>query len=104
MKLGYILENFGDNLNPENLVVSAQTAESMGFQSIWATDHIIRPRENNYPLFNTICESITTISYLAGKTNSIQIGVSTLVLPQRNPILVAKQLATIAFITKGRLV
>lgn len=103
MKLGYVIENFGGNLSPDNIVDSVQTAETMGFHSIWATDHIIRPRTNNYPLFNTISESISTISYLAGKTSSIQIGISTLVLPQRNPIIVAKQLATIAYLTKGRL-
>jgi alkanesulfonate monooxygenase SsuD/methylene tetrahydromethanopterin reductase-like flavin-dependent oxidoreductase (luciferase family) len=103
VRLGYVLENFGDGLNPENLVVSAQTAEKIGFHSIWATDHIIRPRENNYPLFNNLSEAITTISFLAGKTSSVQIGISTLVLPQRNPILAAKQLATISYLTEGRL-
>lgn len=103
MKFGYVLENFGENLNPQNLVKSAQFAEEIGFHSIWATDHILRPSQNNYPLFNNLSESITTIAYLAGKTNSVELGISTLVLPQRNPIVVAKQLATLSYLTEGRL-
>ncbi|MHA2253743.1 MAG: LLM class flavin-dependent oxidoreductase [Candidatus Kariarchaeaceae archaeon] len=46
---------------------------------------------------------MTTISFLAGKTETINFGISTLVLPQRNPIIVAKQLATLDFLTKGRI-
>jgi alkanesulfonate monooxygenase SsuD/methylene tetrahydromethanopterin reductase-like flavin-dependent oxidoreductase (luciferase family) len=47
MKFGYILENFGDDLQPDTLIESVQLAEDMGFSSAWATDHIIRPKENN---------------------------------------------------------
>ena len=102
MKFGYVLENFDKNLSPENLIETAQMAEDYGFHSIWATDHIMLPRENPRPQYNNITEAIVTISFLAGHTQRLKLGISSLVLPQRNPILVAKQLASLDYLTKGR--
>ncbi|MFX0067276.1 MAG: LLM class flavin-dependent oxidoreductase, partial [Candidatus Hermodarchaeota archaeon] len=45
---------------------------------------------------------VITISYLSGLTSTIRLGISTLVLPRRHPILVAKQLASLDYLTKGR--
>lgn len=104
MQFGYVLENYGDGLDREPLRESAILAEKVGFSSIWATDHVLPPRVNDFPRFNTITEAITTISYLAGCTEYIKIGVSTLVLPLRNPILVAKQIASLDFLTEGRVI
>ncbi|MFX0113539.1 MAG: TIGR03619 family F420-dependent LLM class oxidoreductase [Candidatus Hodarchaeota archaeon] len=103
MNLGYVLENFGDSLNPDSLVETAQMAEDHRFSSIWATDHVLPPINNPFPQYNNITEAITTISYLAGITSKISLGVSTLVLTRRHPILVAKQIANLDYLTKGRI-
>ena len=49
-------------------------------------------------------ESLTTIGYLAAKTSSVRIGVACLVMPTRNPIYAAKQLATLDHLSGGRLI
>jgi alkanesulfonate monooxygenase SsuD/methylene tetrahydromethanopterin reductase-like flavin-dependent oxidoreductase (luciferase family) len=102
MRFGYVLENYGDHLDKDHLIETSRWAEDSGFSSIWATDHVLPPRINNFPRFNTITEAITTISFLAGVTDRIMVGISTLVLPLRNPILVAKQLTSLDYLTDGR--
>ncbi|UCE09461.1 MAG: TIGR03619 family F420-dependent LLM class oxidoreductase [Candidatus Thorarchaeota archaeon] len=102
MRFGFVLENYGEFLDRHHLIETAKWAEESGFSSIWATDHVLPPRINNFPRFNTITEAITTISFLAGVTDRIKLGVSTLVLPLRNPILVAKQLTSLDYLTDGR--
>lgn len=112
MKFGYTIENFDKNLDREYLVKVAQITEEAGFESLWTVDHIMQPdeigltifEETTTAIYNVITEPLTTISYLSGKTNRIKFGVSTLVLPIRNPIVVAKQLASLDFLSNGRVV
>lgn len=103
MKFGFILENYGKNLTAQNLLDTAMYAEEAGYVSIWTTDHILQPFENRLTRYNNITEAITTLAYLAGKTDTIKLGISTIVLPARHPILVAKQLMTLHYLTEGRL-
>ena len=104
MKFGLTIENYSKNLEPEKLVQTARTAEEAGFESLWTVDHIMQPHGCKLPIYNNIAEVIVTLSYLAGQTEKIKLGVSTLVLALRNPILVAKQLATLDYLTEGRMV
>ena len=112
MKFGYTLENFDVNLDKDYLVNSAKIAEKSGFESLWTVDHIMQANENGLTIFgdvstsiyNNIADPLTTIAFLAGQTKSIKFGVSTLVLPIRNPIIVAKQIASLDYLTKGRIV
>ncbi|TFG11019.1 LLM class flavin-dependent oxidoreductase [Candidatus Heimdallarchaeota archaeon] len=112
MEFGYTIENFDVNLQREYLIETAQTAEKLGFESLWTVDHIMQANEKGLTiydetttsLYNNITEPLTTIAFLAGHTKKIKFGVSTLVLPIRNPILVAKQLSTLDYLTEGRVV
>ena len=112
MKFGYTLENFDMNLERDLLIETAKIAEKAGFESLWTVDHILQSDEKGLTiygntttaLYNNIAEPLTTIAFLAGHTNKIKFGVSTLVLPIRNPIIVAKQLATLDYLTNGRIV
>ena len=112
MKFGYVIENFGDNLSKNKLLRTAVMAEKGGFESVWTVDHIMQPNETGLTIYdntttaiyNNIAEPLTTISFLAGYTSTIKFGVSTLILPIRNPIIIAKQLATLDYLTEGRIV
>lgn len=112
MKFGYTLENFDVNLERDYLINTAKISEEAGFESLWTVDHIMQADEKGLTIFddtttslyNNIAEPLTTIAFLAGHTNTIKFGVSTLVLPIRNPIIVAKQIATLDYLTKGRIV
>jgi alkanesulfonate monooxygenase SsuD/methylene tetrahydromethanopterin reductase-like flavin-dependent oxidoreductase (luciferase family) len=101
--LGLILPNYGDALEAERLASVAVAAEEAGFDSGWVTDHMIVPPEHA-PIYGRIAEALVSLGFLAGRTRRLQIGVSALVVPQRNPLVVLKQLATLDFLSGGRLV
>lgn len=105
MKFGYILENYGEILNGkgvQSLIETAKYAEQVNYTSIWSTDHILQARGSFRPQYDNITEAITTISFLAGITTRVKLGISALILPLRNPIVAIKQLVTLHYLTHGR--
>jgi probable F420-dependent oxidoreductase len=75
----------------------------VGFDSVWATDHVVMPKELREP-YGQLLEPFVTMTYVASRTQKLKVGTSCLVLPQRNPILVAKQAATLDSFSNGRVV
>lgn len=102
MKLGLILPNYGPAATRFSILDSALAAENLGFDSIWLTDHLALPK-NDADEYGHIFESITSLAFLAASTRTIHLGISTLVLPQRNPVEVAKSLATLDVLSGGRI-
>ncbi|MEM1994093.1 MAG: LLM class flavin-dependent oxidoreductase [Nitrososphaerales archaeon] len=82
---------------------AAEDAEDLGFDSIWITDHLAVQIENRIP-YGTTYELISTLSYLASITKKIKVGIPALILPLCNPVVVAKQAATIDQLSGGRLI
>ena len=78
----------------------AQRAEALGFESLWAWDHVLLGVEPSFP----ILDSITTLSAVAARSRTIKLGTGVLVLPLRNPVVAAKALGSLDVISKGRLV
>ena len=103
MHLGLILPNYGENLNLERLVVAAVAAEEAGFDSGWVTDHVLVPPEHA-PIYGTIAEPLVSLGFLAAQTSRLELGVSALVVPQRNPLVALKQLTTLDLVSGGRIV
>ncbi len=103
MKIGLALQNFGNLASPENLKASVLLAEKLGFESAWTTDHLLIPFEQPGE-YGTIFETLSTLAFLSGLTSKIKLGTSILVMPLRNPIVVAKQIATIDVFSNGRLI
>jgi alkanesulfonate monooxygenase SsuD/methylene tetrahydromethanopterin reductase-like flavin-dependent oxidoreductase (luciferase family) len=101
--LGLILPNYGDALQAEGLARAATAAEEAGFDSGWVTDHVFVPPEHA-PIYGRIAEALVSLGFLAGRTRRLQIGVSALVVPQRDPLVVLKQLTTLDFLSGGRVV
>ena len=91
IKLGIALPNYGPDAGRLSIIDTAVAAERLGFDSIWVTDHLALPVEDG-DRFGHIYEAMTTLAFLAASTRQIKLGFSTLVLPQRNPIEVAKQI------------
>ena len=103
LHFGLILPNYGERLEVERLAGTALAAEEAGFDSGWVTDHVIVPPEHA-PIYGTIAEALVTLGFLAGRTARLQLGVSALVVPQRNPLVVLKQLTSLDFLSHGRIV
>jgi len=92
LRFGYILPNYGDKISPQQLVELSKTCEEVGFDSVWATDHIMMPTELREP-YGELLEPLITLASIASATERLRVGTSCIVLPQRNPILLAKQAA-----------
>src|SRR6201985_2719091 len=73
--------------------------EQLGFDSLWVWDHILLGVEPNFP----IIESLTLLTAIAARTTRIKLGTGILVLPLRNPVVLAKQLASMDQLSCGRL-
>lgn len=101
MKFGVVLPSFGPPAGRLAIVDAALAAERLGYDSVWLTDHIALPQSDS-ETFGTIFEAVTTLAYLAASTSRVRLGISALVLPQRNPLEVAKQLATVDVLSGGR--
>lgn len=103
MKFGIVLPNYGPDATRLTILDTALAAERLGYDSVWVTDHLALP-ETDAERFGQIYETITTLSFLAGSTSRIRLGISALVLPQRNPVEIGKQLATLDVLSGGRLI
>jgi alkanesulfonate monooxygenase SsuD/methylene tetrahydromethanopterin reductase-like flavin-dependent oxidoreductase (luciferase family) len=103
LHLGLILPNYGDGLEAERLAACAVAAEESGFDSGWVTDHLVVPDEHA-AIYGSIAEALVSLGFLAGRTQRLQLGVSALIVPARNPLVALKQLTTLDFLSGGRLV
>ncbi len=101
MILGLNLPNYSRLGNRESMIAIAQRAEALGYSSLWTSDHILIPANRPEP-FGNVLETFTTLSFLAARTETIRLGTGILVLPQRDPLLAAKQAATIHHLSGGR--
>ena len=103
MKFGVCVPNYGESPSAEALRTLTLEAERAGCDSLWTTDHILMPRNSGTP-YERILDSITTLAYLAAITDSVKLGISSLITAMRNPLVVAKQLATVDNLSHGRLI
>jgi probable F420-dependent oxidoreductase len=103
MQFGVGLRHYGRNLDWGKILETAIVAEELGFRDVWTTDHVIVPKED-INLHGSILEPLVVLSSIATRTEKIRLGTSVVVLPQRNPILLAKQVATLDHISKGRVI
>jgi alkanesulfonate monooxygenase SsuD/methylene tetrahydromethanopterin reductase-like flavin-dependent oxidoreductase (luciferase family) len=103
LHVGVVLPNYGEALDPERLAGVAVAAEQVGLDSGWVTDHLIVPAEHA-GTYGTIAEALVSVGFLAARTSRLELGVSALVVPQRQPLVALKQLATLDFLSHGRIV
>jgi len=102
VQFGLVVENFtspGKEPDFGSILKQCQRAEELGFDAIWVYDHLLLGAKRVFP----ILESLTTITALSMGTSRIRFGTSILVLPLREPLLLAKVISTIHHITNGRL-
>ena len=115
MQYGYRLPSRGALTQPNNLTVLARHAEALGFSFVAAPDHLVTPptSASRYPYgtnaqFSTnsgeFLEVLTLLAFLAGQTERVRLLSSVLVMPYRQPVLAAKVLATLDYLSGGRVV
>jgi probable F420-dependent oxidoreductase len=100
--VGLNLPNYGPLGTRDAVTAIAERAEAVGYASLWTSDHVLLPTTEPEP-FGHLLESLTTLTWIAAHTRSIRLATGILVLPQRDPVLVAKQAATLHHLSGGRL-
>ena len=116
MTFGCTLPNRGALATPEDLRTLATRAEEFGFDHVWVSDHVVVPTkiDSPYPYSSTgaspfdrrqpYCEPLAALGYLAGCTQHIKLGTHVLVLPYREPVLTAKIVSTLDYMSGGRII
>jgi probable F420-dependent oxidoreductase len=86
------------------MIAAAETAERLGWHSIWTTDHVLPDTSARALPYHDIYEALATLAWLGGRVEKIRMGVSVLVVPMRNAVVLAKELASLDALTGGRLI
>ena len=115
MHFALAFANVGPYATPEGAVQFARAAEAAGFESLWTVEHVVVPAgyESRYPYSDTgrmpgpddapIPDPLIWLAYVAAATTTIKLGTGVLILPQRNPVVLAKELATLDVLSGGRM-
>jgi probable F420-dependent oxidoreductase len=103
MRFGIHLPQYGRAAGPDAIREAAMQAEQLGFADVWVSDHIAVPDGAPYPP-PFIYDPLLTLAWAAAATRYIGLGTSVLVLPLRNPVGLAKELASLDALAGGRLI
>jgi len=103
MDYGLVLPSLGDEANRDGIVAAVELAEEHGFTDVWATDHLLIDHAGAED-YGRIYEAITTLAWIAGRSRAIRLGASVIVVPMRNAVVLAKQLATLDALSEGHLI
>ena len=98
-----VMSPWEKDAKPQDVVRLAQTADELGFDYITVSEHIVMPEEMVEIMGPRYPEALSAASFLAGATKRIKILPYVLVLPYRNPVLLAKQIAIADFLSNGRM-
>lgn len=92
------------NVETHTIIEMAKKAEQLGFDSIWASDHILVPNQYADRFAENRYDPFVLLAWVAVHTGKIKIGTSVIVLPYRNPIVVAQAAVTLDVLSNGRLI
>ena len=108
MKFGLFGINTGPCANPATASAVARAAEAAGFDSVWTGEHIVLPEPqvppSPVPADTPFVDSAIALAYVAAVTRTLKLGTGIIILPQRNPVVLAKELASVDVLSNGRLI
>ena len=108
MKLGLFSINAYACCDPAVTARVARAAEAAGFESLWGGEHVVLPDPQAPPSpmapHEPILDPIIALTYCAAVTTRVRLGTGIIILPQRNPLVLAKELASLDRLSNGRLI
>ena len=116
MQVGVIIPSAGPKTSPENIVAMARLAAELGYHSLWLTDHVVLAEQVDayypyrshgrwdYPPDTSWLDPLLSLAWAGAAAPELKLGTSVLVLPIRNPVLLAKQVASLDYLTGGRVI
>ena len=115
MKIGIVSINVGGPSTAENMIDVVQHAEAAGIESVWTFEHVMVPTdyESKYPYAKSgkmgippegwFIDPLISLAHVAAATKTIRLGTGVNIFPQTNPLLFAKQAASLDALSGGRL-
>lgn len=116
MKIGIVSINVGGPATAENMVEIVQHAEAAGIESVWTFEHVVVPTDydSTYPYARSgkmgippeawFLDPLISLAHVAAATKTIRLGTGVNIFPQTNPLLFAKQTASLDALSRGRLI
>ena len=108
MKLGYHGFGLGTSADPATAARVARHAEELGYESLWTAEHVVLPSPqappSPAPPELPFLDPAVVLSYAAAVTERIRLATGIVILPQRNPLVLAKELASVDVLSSGRLI
>jgi probable F420-dependent oxidoreductase len=108
MKYALFGINTGPCAKPATAAAVARAAENAGFESVWTGEHIVLPEPqappSPVPANTPFIDSAISLAFVAAHTKTIRLGTGIIILPQRNPVVLAKELASVDVLSDGRLI
>lgn len=108
MHTGLFGINMGSAATPDGMARIATDAEAAGYESVWTGEHIVLPDPQAPPSpaapETPFVDSAAALAFIAGKTSTIKLGTGIIILPQRQPAVLAKSLASVDQLSGGRLI
>lgn len=108
MKLGLYGINLGPCAQPAAAALVARAAEAAGFESLWTAEHVVLPDPqappSPVPPTTPLLDPAVALAFLAAHTERVRLATGIIILPQRNPVVLAKELASVDVLSGGRLI
>jgi hypothetical protein len=113
MRIGFALPNIGPVATPEAVIAVAERAEQLGYDSLWTIERLLYPvkLQRPYPVtadgslpevYKHALDPLEALTFAAARTTKIALGTSVLDIPYYNPVMLARRLTTLDFLSKGR--
>jgi probable F420-dependent oxidoreductase len=107
MRLGVFGLNSSASFRPDDTIRLARLAEELGYDSVWAGEHVVLPNPRVAPApmepTDPILDPLVHLAFVAAATDRLLLGTGIIIIPQRNPLVLAKQVASLDVLSDGRL-
>jgi len=104
MRYGLCLPNYTALASPEAIDAAAATAERLGWDSVWTTDHVLVDSSDGASEYRTNFDVLGTLAWVGARYPTDRLGTSVIVVPQRNAVVVAKEIASLDALSGGRVI
>jgi probable F420-dependent oxidoreductase len=108
LRFGVFGINTGPCATPETAARVARAAEAAGFESVWTGEHVVLPDPqappSPAPPGHPMLDPAVALAFLAAHTERLRLATGIIILPQRNPLVLAKELASVDVLSRGRLI
>ncbi len=104
LEVGLALPNYRPGASSEGMIAALEACTRLGWGSVWTTDHLLPDRTSPSADYAHLYEALATLAWAGGQFPEVRLGTSVVVVPMRNAVVLARELATIDSLTGGRLI